>query len=246
MLIWEGPSMLTGDPIAVLATPATTTANVKTGRMVQVVIVRADVSPSAAVADGSDDAICGDCPQRHALGGACYVLPTFGPRSTWDAWQRGRHDGGRHVARVTDECRRYGIRLGAYGDPAAVPFYVWEDLIAQGVGQWSGYTHQWRLASARPLAGLVMASCDGPGDVRDAIALGFRPYLATAADLGNVAQVEGATLIRCPYYGPSATQCEDCGACDGTRAGSSHPGRAGVWAPIHGSRARRWALPVVA
>ena len=35
------------------------------------------------------------------------------------------------------------VRLGAYGDPAAVPTVVWQTVLAQSAMH-AGYTHQWR------------------------------------------------------------------------------------------------------
>jgi hypothetical protein len=53
------------------------------------------------------------------------------------------------------------LRIGSYGDPAAVPTWVWKDL-ASDVKVMTGYTHQWKrfdqalkllmMASARPVS----------------------------------------------------------------------------------------------
>ena len=55
-ILYEGPSMLDGEPIAVIATM--TTSNVKTGDMVQTWILRSDINPVQASKIGEDKSIC--------------------------------------------------------------------------------------------------------------------------------------------------------------------------------------------
>jgi hypothetical protein len=70
-ILYKGPSVLDGAPIVVIATMSTN--NGKTGDMVQTWILRDDVSPLEATKTGQDSSVCGECPHRHYLGGACYV-----------------------------------------------------------------------------------------------------------------------------------------------------------------------------
>jgi hypothetical protein len=66
-IIWEGPSMLDGAPIIVIATGlAQDSQNTKTGNLIQTWIMRADVDPMRAIREGLDASICGDCKHRGA------------------------------------------------------------------------------------------------------------------------------------------------------------------------------------
>ena len=61
IVLYEGPSMLDGAPIVAIATGIKSRAgNVKTGDMVQVFILRQDMSPNEAQRKGTDGAVCGD------------------------------------------------------------------------------------------------------------------------------------------------------------------------------------------
>jgi hypothetical protein len=70
-ILYEGASELDNAPIVVIATMSTN--NRKTGKMVQVWILRSDIDPIEAFKSKADYSICGNCPQRWSLGGACYV-----------------------------------------------------------------------------------------------------------------------------------------------------------------------------
>src|SRR5262245_34138570 len=179
MILWEGISRIDNvSPLVVLATYDTradrASVNRKTGSMIQTWILRADVDPVAAKREGIDTAICGDCSHRSSASGgsdACYVNVGQAPLSTFRAYQR---DGTR-VTRAGNPTTRGDsipfdldafngrlVRFGSYGDPAAAPIELWEDIagVASGV---TGYTHQWRDADPR-FAAFCMASVD---DTRD-------------------------------------------------------------------------------
>ena len=49
------------------------------------------------------------------------------------------------------------VRLGTYGDPAAVPSYVWESLLSRAKG-WTGYRHQAKQSEAAFNSALI--SCN--------------------------------------------------------------------------------------
>ena len=80
-VLYEGPSLIDGAPIVVVATLKT--SNIKTGDMVQTWILRSDIEPHHAVKSGDDLSICGDCIHRPANQGSCYVTvfqaPLGGP-----------------------------------------------------------------------------------------------------------------------------------------------------------------------
>ena len=157
--IYRGPSLLDGAPIVVLV-HTSGSSNQKTGPGPQAYIMRADVPPGDAVRSGADASVCGACAHRgdRATGRkrSCYVVMHHAPRAVWEAWQRGIYP---RVAREHVAGRFAGafVRLGAYGDPAAAPRWVWEQVTRHASG-WSGYTHQWSLGFA--LADLCMASVE--------------------------------------------------------------------------------------
>jgi hypothetical protein len=180
-IFYRGPSMLDGSPIIAVATgTARGSRNGKTGSEVQTWILRDDVSPVEAVKLGLDVSICGDCVHRgDGTGGArsCYVTVFQAPLVVWKTAQKGGYP------TVTPEAAGETLagkvlRLGSYGDPAAVPVHVWQALVANVSGH-TGYTHQWRTSDA--LRDLCMASCDSSFEQELASAQGWRTFRVRTA-----------------------------------------------------------------
>lgn len=68
VVLYEGPSAIDGSPIVAIVTGfKDPSKNDKTGTMLQVWILRADVEPHEAQKTGADSAVCGDCPMRPLL-----------------------------------------------------------------------------------------------------------------------------------------------------------------------------------
>jgi hypothetical protein len=68
VILYEGPSVIDGAPIVAIATGfKSPSSNDKTGTMIQVWILRADIAPHEAQKTGADESICGDCPMRPLL-----------------------------------------------------------------------------------------------------------------------------------------------------------------------------------
>jgi hypothetical protein len=231
-VFYDGPSMIDGAPIIGIA--VLHSENIKTGDMVQTFILRADQSPLAAIDTGADASICGDCVHRGADGQVrtCYVDVGKSVMSVFGAWIRGAYplvlpaDGARMLA-------GRAVRIGAYGDPAAIPAAHWRALIARADGH-TGYTHQWRQSFAQKLRALVMASADSASDRDVARALGWRTFRVRSAD-----ETLGAREIVCPASdeGGKTHQCITCQACDG----ADRPGKASVAIIVHGRMARHFA-----
>ena len=161
LVLYKGPSVLNGEPIVVIATELQTArrharhgVNAKTGAMVQVYILAGGRDPVRAHRSGADAAVCGDCIHRQ---GSCYVRLDQGALVVWRAYQRGRY---RHASLQVARAALAGlpVRLGTYGDPAAVPTVVWQTVLTQSAMH-TGYTHQWRTCD-QTLAHWCMASCD--------------------------------------------------------------------------------------
>lgn len=217
LILYEGPSMLDGAPIVVIATGIkTASTNAKTGGMIQTYILRSDVAPIDAVRAGDDASICGGCTHRGdgtGKGRSCYVTLMHGPRGVYAAYKRGSYPRSTsHGARDIFADRM--VRLGTYGDPAAVPTWLWPAVLNRAAG-WTGYTHQWRTIDPS-WAKLVMASADSEQDMRDAHAIGYRTFRVTPVGVGPIKGVE----IVCPasHEAGQKVQCNECKACMGTSA----------------------------
>lgn len=238
-ILYRGPSLLNGEPIVVVATGLDKASrNAKTGAMVQTYIIRDDMHPLEASRTGKDDAICGTCPHRGRIvdgklvDRSCYVTLAHGPRSVWDGLQRGIYPTV-DPATVRQLFADKMVRLGTYGDPAAVPFAIWKNALTNAKG-WTGYTHQWRTIKPR-WAELVMASADSLADMDDAHALGYRTFRVTAEPFENV---KGREAV-CPASEEKGkvASCVTCRACMGT----SGKARVSVQIAAHGGGKRHVA-----
>ncbi|QGH79770.1 hypothetical protein SEA_ANON_99 [Gordonia phage Anon] len=220
MIIWEGKSELDGSDIGVLATgvpkqsqsKAIKSRNEKTGDMIQIHIVVDGILPLDALKQGLDQSVCGTCPHRgKASGGtgACYVNLGKGQNSM----MRAHLDKGSAPFRL-EAFEGQRVRLGAYGDPAAVPFEVWEQIasVAEGV---TGYTHQWRTADPR-FAELCMASADTVAERREARMKGYRTFRVRTKDS---ARLKGEVVCPASAEAGKKTVCATCMACGGASTG---------------------------
>lgn len=235
-IIYRGPSLLDGSPIVAVAITSKS-RNDKTGNMVQTYILRdGAMSPTEAVREGYDVGICGDCKHRPSTGGACYVVVAQGPMVVWKGVQSGRYplDDG-YMAQTAATGRM--VRLGTYGDPAAVPSEVWERLLRNAAGR-TGYTHQWRngdvpQAQLDTLRRLVMASVDTPDELEYARQLGWRTFRV---------RLESEALAQREFVCPASeeagkrTTCAQCAACDGIERGM----KASPTILAHGGKARKF------
>lgn len=101
------------------------------------------------------------------------------------------------------------VRLGAWGDPVALP----PDVVLPLAGRSTGYTHAWRLDVAAPCRGVLMASVASPEDRTAARAMGWRTYRISS-------RPAGPGEIACPgQLSPGARRprktCAQCLACSG-------------------------------
>lgn len=216
IVVYRGPSAINGAPIvAVLTGLDLSSRNPKTGPMAQLWILPADEAPHHAVRSGADVAVCGDCPLRPSVaqrGQACYVATYQAPRSVWQHRRNQPVD----LASAVRAVKGKALRLGAYGDPAAIPRSAGViQKLAKSAGTWTGYTHQWRARSAKWLAKYVMASLD-PGTTAAELAAchvkGWRSFRAET--IAN--PVRGREIV-CPATTAAAAKCIDCRLCDGWR-----------------------------
>ena len=206
-LLWQGPSMLDGAPIVLLAT--VNSSNEKTGDLVQTYILRSDMHPQEAVKTDADSSICGDCRFRgkQGKGRLCYVSLRHGPFGVYNEFAAGKSE---PIKRKKIGKNRK-VRLGTYGDPAAVPFEVWQEIMAEALGH-TGYTHQWRSCDPR-FRSLIMASCDYPPDYHEAKALGWHTY---RVKLPEEARMAGERPCPASAEAGKHVTCADCLGCNGT------------------------------
>lgn len=219
LIFYRGPSQIDGAPIMGVATIKS--SNRKTGDMIQTWILRSHIDPVAAVQSGRDSSICGDCFHRGSEDRprTCYVNVGQAPLSVYRSAKRGIYPRGSIQDLPTDK----PLRLGAYGDPAAIPIEHWAGVSDRKV--WTGYTHQWRQDFAQPFRRLIMASCDSSAEMFEAAMAGWRSFLVTPAQ----AAVPDGT-IACPST-THGTQCAACGLCKGTSA----PNAPSISIPAHGT-----------
>ena len=226
IVLYNGPSMLDGAPIIVILN-AFRPRNRKTGDMLQTWILRKDEDPTQAVQSGADASVCGDCPLRGEVidgrntGRACYVNIGQAPWSVWTAYHAGSY------SEWSDDHSQYlagrRVRLGSYGDPAAVPYSVWRDLLALTAGH-TGYTHQWRTGRFWRLRRYVMASTETTSDTRAAKSKKWRVFQVGSS------RPKGLTLCPASKEAGEKTTCDKCGACDGNESS-----RRSVFIQAHGS-----------
>lgn len=220
-VFYEGPSMLTGAPIVAIATLHSD--NSKTGNMIQTWILVQDRDPLAANRSGADIAICGKCPSMGkarpgaakglAKGRSCYVDLVHGPLGIYTAWKAGRYPRVQGHAAIAAVGRGRKVRLGAYGDPAAVPAYCNRSLISECEGH-TAYSHQsgWDGPTGFDPA-IMMVSADSLSGAQDAWERGARTF-RVIADAGELVRTRE---VLCPASEEAGkrTQCIRCLLCAG-------------------------------
>jgi hypothetical protein len=238
--------MLDGKPIVAIATGLDNqSSNSKTGAMAQVWILRDDIAPMDAAKQGEDKSICGDCPHRGVSeyvspelgwinrGRTCYVTLFHAPRNVWASYKRGIYGDLATDDEIELAFEGKDVRLGAYGDPAAMPIAVWRRVLRRARAK-TGYTHQWRTCPAE-FAEFVMASADSHADAIEARKLGYRLFRVTADTNDKL-----AGEVRCPASKEAGykTNCATCVACGGTSAKA----KADIVIVVHGSGAKNFAF----
>lgn len=232
MILYEGLSQIDGSPIVAIVTDDS--RNAKTGNVLQVYILDQRAEPVQAVRQGLDASICGACPLRSGPR-TCYVNLAWAPTNIYRKWKAGEY------VEAPKPATGRVVRLGAYGDPAAVPLACWRAFLA-GARGWLGYTHQWRTAVE--LKALCMASVDSAAEANEARAAGWRTFrVRTPGEALSTTPRE----VVCPASDEAGKRltCERCRLCDGgARSKAPH---VAIYAhgPAHGVvEARRVQVPL--
>ena len=234
-------------------------ANPKTGALIQSWIIRADMLPRRAIESGDDSSVCGGCRLRPSIARAlraaarergerasvptCYVRTSNAPRAIFRALQAGRYERAESLEHAAEWLRDQDVRLGSYGDPAAIAAAVWIRILRLARPA-TGYSHQWDHAdpvvasNAAALRRYCMASVDSAGERDRARAAGWRTF--RVIDIRRADQLpRAAGEAVCPASREAGHRldCASCRQCGGAR----DSGPAGIAILDHGpgSAARR-------
>ena len=241
IIFYRGPSAIDGVDILGVATGIVNPSrNPKTGPMIQTWILLNGIAPHLATQTGADVSICGDCQHRGTIetrpdgstrnvGRSCYVTTFQAPLNIWKQVQAAKY-ADVTLAECAEWFRGKKVRLGAYGDPAAIPFDVWESvMVGVGRGQSTGYTHQWKACDSR-FSLYCMASVDNALEAEHAVAKGYRYFRVT-----HRGEVKRAGEVVCPASEEAGkkTDCASCRAC----GGFASKARAHITIAAHGTGA---------
>jgi len=199
--------------------------------MLQTYILRSDIDPLTANKLGEDYSICGDCQhkgtptfdsdKRQAEERSCYVVLGQGPLVVWKGLQEGKYPDATHDRRAVGRGRM--VRIGTYGDGAAVPDIIWDELLADAAGH-TAYTHN----GGDPTR--YMVSADTLAQAQTAWSHKYRTFRVVK----SAEDVVRGTEIECPAS--RGVQCVDCGLC----AGSAVSARS-IAIVVHGPGAKHFA-----
>ena len=220
-ILFEGKSELDGKDIVMIATGFEKgSKNSKTGSMIQTWILCKDIDPREANKLGLDYSICGDCKLRGtavdassdrklAKDRACYVAIYQAPLNVWKTYKKGGYTRVRGHKDVAELGLDETIRLGSYGDPSAIPSYVWDSLLAKSKGR-TGYTHQ----SVNQRYDLCMKSADSLDEALDSWSNGIRTFRV----IDSVSAMVKGKEILCPASEEAGrrTTCDSCKLCSGS------------------------------
>jgi hypothetical protein len=226
-ILYQGPSQLDGKPIVVIA--VWQSQNSKTGDMLQTYILRSDIDPRDANKYGEDESICGQCQHRGtptfdptkalAEGRTCYVNMGQGVLIVYNGFRAGKYP----VADPRTVGAGRNVRIGTYGDGAAAPSYVWDDLLFEAKGH-TAYSHN----NGNPRR--YMVSADSLQQAQTAWASKYRTFRVVR----DVSEIDRKHEVLCPASkeaGYKAT-CATCLLCGGTSVQAKS-----IAIPVHGSGA---------
>lgn len=238
VILWSGDSLIDGSPIVVIGPPGS--SNNKTGNMAQTYIIRSDIDPVTASRTGQDESICGTCPHRGtpnpnkvkgwADNRSCYVNLIHGPNQVYKAFKAGKYpriediDPGISYGQALREwANGASLRLGTYGDPPAVPSWIWSAMLETAKTH-TGYTHQKEKLGDLIIGGssgfAIMISADNMQEAQDYNASGYRTFRVIpikeyqAQGLNSLLNNE----ILCPASKEAGykTTCDNCRLCQGS------------------------------
>ncbi len=232
VIVYRGSSMYNAAPIVAVLTRSN---NKKTGtsknNMVQLWILSDEANPIESSRMGVDASICGKCPHMGkpapgkvkgwADGRTCYVNLIHGPSAVFKGLQRGIYTEANHD-NVKGFLSGNMLRLGAYGDPAALPVALIDLLVLYSRGH-TGYSHAHNIQEYdSSVYKNSMFSADSKRDAITAHAQGYRTFRVIPVQVWKEKE-RGELLaneIICPATpeGGNKSTCNDCGLCNGMQS----------------------------
>tara|TARA_R110002012_G_scaffold51108_1_gene132095 strand:- start:615 stop:1325 length:711 start_codon:yes stop_codon:yes gene_type:complete len=219
-IIYQGPSQIDGLPIVAIATYSD--RNTKTGKVLQTYIIRSDISPLDASKSGQDFSICGDCKfrgeansdleRKQAKNRKCYVNLGQGPTIVYKSFNRGVYPMASDHTSIVELGKNRVVRLGTYGDPAAIPSHIWDQLLSECISHLA-YSHQ---SGFRP--DITMQSADTLAQAQAHWAKRARTFRV----IDSIDEIDKANEILCPASKEAGrrVQCVKCQLCSGLTSNS--------------------------
>jgi hypothetical protein len=223
IVVYYGPSRYDGSDIVAILQPAS--RNIKTGSMVQLWIMRADTAPIEASRKGLDYAVCGNCKHRGtpnpdkasgwAEGRTCYINLLQAPSALYNAWKRGSIKPAKSIGQVQAMLSGQGLRVGAYGDPAALPDGL-VTMLCNMAEFHTSYTHGHTVSDTLgdSAASYSMVSADSEAEAIQSHEKGFRTFRVIPIAQANKPLLKNE--IMCPNT-TKGIQCNDCRLCNGNK-----------------------------
>ena len=224
-VVYQGPSAYGGDCVAVVTGLGGRPSRNTKCPIPQLWILPAGEEPHTAQRSGCDASVCGTCELRPLVYASrkraglptpthkCYVRTHEAPLSIARALARGSYEStDLNSACAALHASGRPIRLGAFGDPAALPPWTVTALLsaARSAGQGhTGYSHAWRLQGAQWLRQYVMASVSNPVDLASAELAGWRAFVAYSGPEPHWPLWTRRKVARCPG------SCARCLLCSG-------------------------------
>jgi|TARA_R100000479_G_scaffold110386_1_gene55489 hypothetical protein len=217
IVLYKGISLLDNKTniMVVLSGYTKDSTNTKTGPLAQIYILSVDTLPVEAYKSGSR-AVCGSC--RYNGGNGCYVRWSH-LKSLWNS-ARTQNPISKELTKELLKGLR--VRVGAAGDPLAVPADFWKDILSS-CESYTGYTHQWLEPFAKQYNEMFMASVDTEQEKTKAFWKGWNTFQV----LDN--EDPESKSVQCLATIPDKTDinglpmsCASCMMCNGKGAKAVH------------------------
>jgi hypothetical protein len=166
---------------------------------------------------------------KNGLKRTCYVNLGHGPTAVFSGLMRGIYPSLNPA--LLSKLRGRMLRLGTYGDPAAIPQSAWEPLLNAGISGYTGYTHQWQNKLGNVWIGRLMASVDNATERLKAWKCGWKTFTVLNTSETHT-DAKSATCPSSKEYEQKIgkkIQCADCKLCNGSKANVAIQGHGIGW-----------------
>lgn len=219
LVLYKGISLLDNEtPIMLVMSGFTKdSSNEKTGPQVQLYILPIHESPKdtyhGTYPNGdivpSRFSVCGDC--KYNGNNGCYVRWSH----LGSLWKAAKDQPAIPMTLSREFLRGLRVRVGAAGDPSAIPSSVWNRILGT-CENFTGYTHQWNKEPFQDLKDLFMASVDNARENEKAHAKGWSTFFVT--DSEEESEEHGTRCLssagKTDTHGLPTT-CSSCMLCNG-------------------------------